>query len=148
METIAYIFIFFAWTLLLYIVHRLCHSIPFLKQIHLYHHEYVNDGQPQWMWQNIFLWSDDWGSTADLWVTEVVPTILFCAITGQWWIFLLYWVWTGFIQEWIEHNPRFNIPFLSAGKFHLQHHKNYNVNYSLFFPVWDWILGTYKDRNA
>jgi len=148
MEVVIYPIMFFIWTCLLYWVHRICHVTPYLKDIHWQHHQYVLGGQPQWMWQNIFLWSDDWGSTADLWVTEVIPTLAFCAVTGHWWIFVWYWIWTGFIQEWVEHNPKFDIWPFSAGKTHLVHHKYWKNNYSLFFPIWDHVFGTYKEHNG
>lgn len=139
-----YVLYFFAWTFVLYWTHRICHLLPFAKDIHWQHHKYVDAQQPGWMWQNMFLWSDDWGSTADLWLTEVVPTLIFCYFTGQWWIFGIYYVWTAFIQEFVEHNPKFDFPLLSAGKCHLNHHTDWKCNYSLFFPIWDIVFGTYK----
>jgi len=148
MGIITYIVMFLAWTLILYYVHRISHIVPFLKKIHLHHHNVVNSGQPHWEWQNIFLWSTDFGETKDLWVTEGIPTLIFCIVTGHWWIFIWWWIWTGLIAERIDHNPNFNVPFLVAGRFHLHHHKNYKVNYSHFFSLWDWVLGTYKDRNT
>jgi len=147
-EILTYIAIFLAWVLVLYCAHRICHVIPFLKKIHLYHHDFINTSQPQWDWKNIFLWTNDFGETMDLWVTEGIPTLAFCTVTGHWWIFVWWWIWAGLIEQFIEHNPKFDVPFLSAGKHHLQHHKYYNVNYSTFFPLWDWVLGTYKDRNT
>ena len=57
-------------------------------------------------------------------------------------LFIVYYVWTAFIQEWVEHNAKFNIWPFSAGKFHLNHHKNWRCNYSLFFPIWDHVFGT------
>lgn len=141
---LSFIIYFFSWTLVLYWSHRLCHIIPGLKQIHWHHHRYVTDQQPQWMWQNIFLFSDDWMSTLDIIVTEIIPTLVFCYFTGQWWVFGIYYVWTAFIQEWIEHNKNFNIWPFSAGKFHLNHHSNWRYNYSLFFPIWDYVFGTAK----
>ena len=139
-----YVVYFFLWTLLLYWMHRLCHIIPYLKEIHWHHHKYVTDQQPKWMWQNIFLFSDDWMSTLDIIVTEIIPTLVFCYFTGQWWIFVWYYIWTAFIQEWIEHNPKIDVWPLSAGQTHLVHHKNWRRNYSLFFPIWDVVFGTYE----
>ena len=106
-----------------YWVHRLCHILPYLKEIHWKHHKYVNNTQPKWMWQNIFLYSDDWNGTLDIIVTEIIPTIIFCYLTNQWWILGVYYIWTAFIQEWVEHNPNVYLPPFSAGKTHLVHHR-------------------------
>jgi sterol desaturase/sphingolipid hydroxylase (fatty acid hydroxylase superfamily) len=76
-------------------------------------------------------------------MTEVIPTVLFSFITGQWWIAILYYIWAALLQESIEHNARVNIPILTSGKWHLIHHKN-DLNYGLFVPVWDIIFRTYK----
>lgn len=135
---------FFAWTCLLYWVHRLSHVIPGMRKIHWGHHQYVNEGQPKWMWQNMLLYSDDWIGTADLFMTEVIPTLVFCYFTGQWWIFGIYYIWTAFIQEWVEHNPNFNVWPFSSGKWHLIHHKNWRKNYSIYFTLWDRVFGTYQ----
>lgn len=140
---IVYVGYFFAWTFLLYWVHRISHIVPIMKQIHWGHHQYVIEGQPKWMWQNIFLYSDDWIGTADLFMTEVIPTLIFCYFTDQWWIFAVYYIWTAFIQEWVEHNPKFNVWPFSAGQCHLKHHTNWRTNYSIFFPLWDIIFKTY-----
>ena len=88
-------------------------------------------------------YTDDWNSTLDIIVTEIIPTLIFCYFTGQWWIFGVYYVWTAFIQEWFEHNPKFDMLPFSAGKTHLVHHKIWRANYSLFFPIWDIVFRTY-----
>jgi sterol desaturase/sphingolipid hydroxylase (fatty acid hydroxylase superfamily) len=88
-------------------------------------------------------------STLDLWITEVIPTLVFSLITGQWWISVFYYVWAAFVQEIIEHNPKVDLyPFLTSGKWHLIHHHNTSVNYGLFIPTWDILFGTFKSHKA
>lgn len=94
-------------------------------------------------WKNAFLYFDSWSSTVDQWLTEVIPTLLFCAVTGQWWLAAFYYVWAGFIQEGIEHNPKVDLyPILTSGRWHLVHHKSDSKNFGVFFPIWDWLFGT------
>lgn len=143
-----YIIAFLIWTLILYWLHRAIHITPVLKKYHDTHHAYINriiknGGTTTWHWSNLFLFNDNIPSTIDLWITEVIPTILFSAITGQWWLFLFYYIWAAFIQESIEHNPKINLTFLLSGHRHLNHHKNPKQNFGLFFPVWDRLFGTY-----
>ena len=135
---------FLLWTFILYWIHRVCHSVPYVKQIHAHHHRYILTHTTGWKWNNLFLFNDNWLSTADLWITEVIPTLIFSYITGQWWISAFYYIWAAFIQESIEHNKDFNIPLLTSGKWHLIHHRS-KFNYGLFFPIWDIIFGTNKN---
>jgi sterol desaturase/sphingolipid hydroxylase (fatty acid hydroxylase superfamily) len=142
---------FLFWTLILYWIHRLGHYTPVIQKFHRDHHKFISAGvkgnqKPNdWHWSNLFLFNDNWNSTIDLWLTEVLPTLVYSLITGQWWISIFYYVWAAFIQERIEHNPSFNIyPFLTSGKWHLLHHYDAGKNYGLFFPIWDIIFGTYK----
>ena len=141
LEVIAY---FFAWTFMLYWIHRLAHVWKPFKKIHWVHHKAVWNMELKWIWPHIFLWQEDLGSTLDLMFTEGIPTVIFCAITGQWWILVWWYIWSAFIQEHVEHNPKFSALPLSAGKTHLVHHKDWRYNYSLYFPVWDIVFGTYK----
>jgi sterol desaturase/sphingolipid hydroxylase (fatty acid hydroxylase superfamily) len=127
---------------MLYWIHRVSHSLPIVHSIHMHHHRFILQHNTKWHWSNLFLFNDDWTSTIDLWLTEVIPTILFSLVTGQWWILLFYYVWAAFIQETIEHNDNFNIPILTSGKWHLIHHHS-TFNYGLFTPVWDIIFRTY-----
>lgn len=139
-----YIAIFLLWTLMLYWVHRVGHKLPWIRKIHNYHHGYVNKypERIKWHWNNLFLYNDNWESTIDLWVTEVIPTIIFCIIFNSWWIFAIYYIWTALIQEHIEHNPNVNKYPFTSGKWHLIHHKDSRYNYALFFPLWDKVFGT------
>lgn len=125
-------------------MHITVHIVPGLKTIHRDHHKFIteNDGTT-WSWNNVFLFNDTWMSTADLWITEVVPTMLFCWVTGHWWIALFYYVWAAFVQEQTEHNKKVDLyPFLTAGKWHLVHHRIPNRNYGLFIPLWDQMFNT------
>ena len=141
------LFYFLLWTLILYTIHRIVHKTPVLNKIHLDHHSYISkriqEGKLiKWHWSNLFLFNDTWTSTLDLWITEVVPTLIFSLITGQWWISIFYYLWAAFIQESIEHNPNINLYPLTSGKWHLVHHRNSKRNYGLFHPFWDRLFNT------
>lgn len=145
-ELLTYVGYFLLWTFVIYWVHRLAHmfKIPIVTKMHWDHHKQVNAHAIKgWHWSNFFLFNDTWRSTADLWLTEVIPTLLFCWLTGQWWLFALYYLWAALIQEAIEHNPKFNFyPWLTSGKWHLIHHSDAKKNYGVFFPIWDIIFKT------
>lgn len=141
---------FVIWTLILYWIHRSAHSVPVFRKYHFNHHQIINKNIREgnfnkWHWNNLFLFNDNWYSTVDLWVTEVIPTLIFSLVTDQWWISVFYYIWAAFIQETIEHNPKVNVVFLLSGRRHLIHHKQPNKNYGLFFPIWDKIFCTYKE---
>ena len=143
---------FLLWTLMLYLIHRLIHIIyiPYIHDWHWDHHKVISQ-ETHWglHWSNIFLYNDTWKSTFDLWCTEVIPTIVFCWLTGHWWILIGYYIWAAFIQEAIEHNKNFDwYPFMTSGKWHLEHHKDHRVNLSLFVPIWDILFKTHKKHNA
>lgn len=143
-----YIFHFLCWTFVIYWVHVIAHKISFLSYFHWDHHKHIlshmdGDKNPTgWHWNNLFFYNDTWKSTVDLWITEVIPTLLYSWMTGQWWCIMFYWFWAAFIQETVEHNPKWNVLFLSAGKWHLLHHTKGNVNYGLFIPLWDILFKT------
>lgn len=141
-----YLIVFLFWTLCLYIVHRLIHKYPGLFRCHFDHHGFINrNGNPGWHWNNLLLFNDNWRSTADLWISEVVPTIIFSYATGHYWVFVLYYIWAAFIQEIVEHNPKINFyPWLTSGIWHLEHHKNSKCNFGLFIPIWDKIFKSEK----
>jgi hypothetical protein len=141
----SYVAIFLIWTFMLYWVHRAAHKAPLIKHLHRDHHKYINTHSTSWHWNNLFLFNDTWKSTADLWITEVIPTLIFSYITGAWWISVFYYLWAALLQERIEHNSEFSIyPLLTSGKWHLIHHRNTKLNFGLFFPVWDMLFGTQK----
>lgn len=140
-----FILYFFLWTFVLYWIHRIGHRIPIIQKIHWYHHRHINANPPtKWHWNNIVLFNDNWISTADLWITEVIPTIIFGYLTGQYWILIFYYIWAAVFQETLEHNSEVDIHAFTSGKWHLIHHQHYNKNYGLFFPLWDVIFNTYK----
>jgi sterol desaturase/sphingolipid hydroxylase (fatty acid hydroxylase superfamily) len=126
----------------LYWIHRLSHIVPWIKDIHYDHHEYVNTNEVGWHWSNLFLFNDTWKSTFDLWITEVIPTIIMSLFVG-WWLFIVYYLWAAFIQEYIEHNEKVSAyPFITSGKWHMIHHREDSKNFGLFIPVWDIIFKT------
>lgn len=140
--------IFLLWTLMLYIVHVGVHKIKFLGLCHANHHAFVNGNLKKgsvntWAWGNLLLLNDNFKGTVDLWTTEVIPTVLFCAGTGHWWVLVFYYVWAALVQEAIEHNPKFDTPLILSGRKHLLHHKDATTNFGLFFPVWDKMFNTY-----
>lgn len=143
------IFEFFGWLLMLYLIHRAAHKILWLKRFHLDHHATIakamkEGGIQGWHWNNLFLYNDTRESTIDLWLTEVIPTAIFSLAVGHWWFFLLYYVWAAFFQETLEHKSNLNIPGLTAGEWHLLHHKYPTTNFSLFIPLWDIVFRTNK----
>lgn len=137
---------FLLWTLLIYFMHRLAHVLPGMTYFHQDHHLQTdlktNNG---WHWSNIFLYNDTWKSTVDLWLTEVIPTLIFCYIFDVWWLMVFYYLWSALVQEAVEHNLKINLyPFLTSGRWHMIHHKYANKNYGIFFPIWDIIFRTWK----
>ncbi len=133
---------FFIWTFILYWIHRIAHRSKWLMQFHGDHHRYALKHCIKWHWSNFFLFTDTKKSSIDLWLTEVIPTMIFSYVTGAWWIFLFYYIWAAFVQEILEHNQNVNIPFWSSGQWHMKHHYNPNVNFGLFFTFWDILFGT------
>lgn len=127
---------------MVYVTHYLVHHLPAVRAIHWDHHEFVSAyGLDEWHWTNLLLLGQTWKSSLDMWIVDVVPTLIFCWLTGQWWIAGLYYVWGAFLQERWEHS-QLNLPFLTTGKWHLKHHGDPTKNYGLFLPVWDWMFGT------
>jgi sterol desaturase/sphingolipid hydroxylase (fatty acid hydroxylase superfamily) len=141
-----YVFYFLLWTFVVYCMHRIVHVLPYVNKIHSDHHKQVSQATIRGLhWTNLFLYFDSWKSTADQWITEVIPTIILAWMTGQWWLFGFYYIWAALIQESIEHNPKFNLyPFITSGQWHLIHHKTPSKNYGVFFPIWDMIFGTWQ----
>ena len=141
-----HILAFLTWTFCLYWIHRAAHKTPVVMNVHRDHHRFINtNGKTNWHWNNLFLFNDTWTSTLDLWITEVVPTLVFSYVTGYWWISVFYYLWAALIQEIVEHNPKFSLyPFLTSGKWHLVHHREPGKNFGLFLPVWDILFKTQK----
>lgn len=115
------------------------------KTFHKEHHRYVaqKSFSPKWHWSNIFLFNDNLSSTIDYWITEVIPTIIFSWLTGNWWIFGIYYVWASTLQEFLEHNVKYNLYPLTTGKWHMVHHlETPSKNYGVFIRLWDKIFNT------
>ena len=141
---------FLSWTFILYWVHRSAHHIPLIKKIHGQHHHYISTSPPpRWKWNNLLLFNDNWVSTLDWWITEVLPTILFCVLTGQWWIAIFHYIYAVSVQEQTEHNPNFSCyPWLSAGRWHLVHHlRDSTKNFGPMIIIWDKAFNTASDKN-
>lgn len=140
---------FLAWTLMLYIVHRISHTVSILKKLHLDHHKCVSTNKhlAKWHWSNLMLFTDTWTSSVDLWITEIIPTIVFSYITGAWWISIFYYLWAAFLQESLEHKRALNVYPLTAGQWHLVHHRRPNKNFGLFIPIWDKLFKTEYDTS-
>jgi sterol desaturase/sphingolipid hydroxylase (fatty acid hydroxylase superfamily) len=139
------IFYFLAWTLLIYWMHRLAHQyqIPLLSRFHREHHKFVANNKITWKFNNIFLFNDNWSSTVDFWLTEVIPTAIFVLITEQYWLGIIFYFYAAFIQEWVEHNENFSgYPLYTSGKWHLLHHTKYPCNFGILTPLWDFVFGT------
>jgi len=93
----------------------------------------------------LFLWNDNFKSTIDYWITEVLPTVIFSLITGQHWIFFLFYIYAATIQERVEHNSNFNwYPYYTSGKWHVLHHTRYPCNFGIVTPLWDILFKTNK----
>lgn len=138
-----YVSAFLLWTLVLYVIHVVVHRVPVLTKLHRDHHAHIAVAKTtKWHWSNLFLFNDTWKSTVDLWVTEVIPTVLFSCVTGHWWISALYYVWAAFLQETLEHHLHVNCYPLTFGKWHLLHHRDPTKNFGLFIPVWDILFKT------
>ena len=143
-DTLIPIALFYGWLFVLYWVHRLAHAVPLLRQFHIDHHMYIlRTRSPQrWHWSNLFLFNDTYKSTIDLWITEVVPTVVFAAVFDTWEIAAFYYVWAAIFQEELEHNEKVNLPFFTFGRWHLVHHEHHRVNFGLFTDIWDTVFGT------
>lgn len=132
---------------MIYWIHRLAHQykIPIFSWFHRQHHRFVATHTITWHWSNIFLFNDDWYSTIDYWLTEVIPTIIFVLITEQWWIAIVFYFYAAFIQEHLEHNKNFNAyPLYTSGKWHMMHHTDYPCNFGIGTPFWDYVFNTNK----
>lgn len=139
--------VFLLWTGCLYFIHRLAHVTPGIKVLHGDHHAFVRLHDTRWHWSNLFLCNDSLKSTADLWITEVLPTVIIATTTTHWWIAVVYYIWAALLQEDLEHNRKVDFPLLTAGKWHMKHHARSSCNYGLFFPIWDKLFRTEQKVN-
>lgn len=135
--------VFFVWTLLLYLMHVLAHTLPFLKRIHAAHHKTIKfNNSNKWHWNNLLLYNDNWISTVDLWISDIFPTLVVAIVFNAWWVAVVYYVWAAFFQESLEHNMQVNFYPFTCGQWHMRHHQNPKCNYGLFFPIWDKLFRT------
>lgn len=142
-----YVATFLIWTFGLYWIHRIAHVVPGLSVVHGKHHTFITENKPtEWHWNNIFLFNDTWWCTLDLWLSEVIPTIILSYLTGQWWLILGYYIWAAFFQENLEHNTSIDYPMFTCGKWHMIHHRS-NYNYGFIFPIWDKLFKTEQKVN-
>lgn len=132
------------WTMMIYWTHRLAHRLPCLWRFHSAHHAVEYKGEYEFSWWNLVGWFNDWKSTIDQWLTEIIPTTLFVLVFPQAWPILVIYYVDGFVlaEGLTDHNPRIDIPALSMGKYHLRHHADMSGNYDLYFRLWDKVFGT------
>lgn len=137
------ILVLLLWTLVLYAMHRLAHQIPVLQKIHNAHHKTIKRANiSKWHWSNLFLYNDNWMSTVDLWISDIIPTIFVAIVFNAWWLVGVYYIWAAFFQEHLEHNTKINFYPFTCGQWHMKHHLNPTCNYGLFIPLWDKIFNT------
>ncbi len=138
-------FVFSLWTFVVYVMHRLAHSFSFLHYFHKDHHEQVTSQKIKGLhWTNCFLFFDNWKSTIDQWITEIIPAIIISYIFDQYILFFAYYIWAAFVQEFVEHNSKINFfPWLTSGKWHLIHHEYETKNFGVITWVWDRLFKTY-----
>lgn len=139
---------FLLLTFVFYVIHRLLHSFRCLSYFHRDHHLNVSNNSVRWRWNNLLLWNDTFKSTVDLWITEVIPTMLICWVFDSWTLLFLYWAWGAIVQEAVEHNKLFNLPILTSGVWHMIHHSDSRVNYGVFIPVWDMLFRTHCAKTS
>ena len=137
------IILFLSWTLMLYSIHRLVHRLPLLSQFHLAHHRYIKNNNSKWNYKNLVLYTDNRDSTIDMWLTEVIPTILICVVFNALWLWIFYYIWAALLQDTLEHSDLDLYP-LTTGKWHMVHHCDARRNFGLFLPTWDKVFGTEK----
>ena len=128
---------------MLYWIHRLVHRLEFLSRFHRAHHRYISRSTSKWTYRNLVLYTDDKESTIDMWLGEVIPTILFCIVFDALWLWLFYYIWAALLQDTLEHSNLNWYP-LTMGKWHMMHHKDARRNFGLLLPIWDKIFKTEK----
>jgi len=115
-----------------YFWHYISHEIPYIKKFHSTHHIYPNV------------------VPLDTFHLDPIDFILFTVLTI---LFPLLWlnnlveyviiILIIYINNIIIHsNITYNLPFFINAKYHTLHHDIGNVNYSIFFSIWDDYMGT------
>lgn len=134
---------FLLWTGLLYGLHRLAHRWDVLWRWHQAHHAVVYAGANEFSWRNLVGFYNDWASTFDQWLLEILPTILFIALFPRAWpLGFLYLADNIFAEGITDHNPRICPPLLAMGRYHLAHHVDSRINFDGFTQFWDWVFAT------
>lgn len=146
---------FLLWTLLVYLMHRLAHwrsKYNFLYQIHLTHHkvDYLNPVNRSFKWFYLLFYFGGLYETLDVILILTLPALIVYFINPNTGIYLLvfHYMYEVFLSEgFLDHNPNVTgsiTRYLSWGKYHLGHHRNWKKNYSLMITLWDYIFGTRK----
>lgn len=140
---------FFIWLLVLYWAHRLAHVVPYIKEIHSDHHKFVLRSKygTEWRLNNLILYNDTIRNTLNLWITEVIPTLTFSYVTGQWWIFIFYYIWAAFFQQTLKYDKDEDIFLLTPGMWSMIHYRRTNLNFGLFISFWDIVFKTNRSIN-
>jgi sterol desaturase/sphingolipid hydroxylase (fatty acid hydroxylase superfamily) len=129
--------------LIYYVIHRIEHAWPLLyHNIHATHHIH----KPVTSLNTTCL------SIADYWLTGVLPTFLPLFVVPMWvgWFPVVVFsqlLWTSYLHD----VNGYKIPssgVLLDNADHLLHHSAGMVNFALFFPIWDKVLGTYRAPGA
>ena len=143
-----FIVYFLLWTLVLYWVHRAVHKLPYLKDIHKEHHRYVVRSKESGIaLRHLLLVHKSKDYTIDLWITEVIPTIVFSLLTGQIWILIVYYVWAALFQTSTKYDSNFDVFPITWGSWTLLHYRHNSNNFGSVFSLWDRLFKTNKGIN-
>lgn len=134
---------FLGWTFIAYWTHRAAHAFDFLWKFHREHHVVVYEGKFEFSWWNLVGWVNDWKSTLDDWLTEIIPLGLYIWIfPAAWPVVIYYYIDSSLSEGILDHNPRIDVPGLAMGRYHLAHHDDMRVNFDNYTRLWDWVFGT------
>jgi sterol desaturase/sphingolipid hydroxylase (fatty acid hydroxylase superfamily) len=150
--------LFFLWTLIIYILHRLAHikhKFNFLYWVHISHHK-VNYFKPEnrkFKWHYLFFYFGGILETLDVLLILTLPALLIYLIDPKHGLYILFihYFYEVFLSEGLlDHNPRVEgkiTNFFSWGKYHLAHHKSWKYNFSLMITLWDYVFKTVKKQS-
>lgn len=145
---------FLLWTFLVYWIHRLSHieaSWNPLWRIHRVHHA-IDYSKPRvrLLRPSLVFWFGSIAATADILISITLPLVLVVLIWPSYGIWLLpfHYLYEGIFSERIlDHNPRITgriTRYLSIGRYHMRHHGNKAVNFSIYITLWDRLFRTSK----
>lgn len=146
---------FAAWTLTIYLLHRLAHwprSWNVLWRLHQAHHRipYLSRAAPDPSprpGQFVF-WLGSAAASLDVIVMMTLPLVFVLWIAPAHGCVLLafHYVYEVFFSEGrLDHNPRIGgglTRYFAWGHYHLHHHLDARCNYSLMVTLWDHVFGT------